>query len=534
MATYYVDRSHPSASDDNAGTSESLPWLTLHRATDGYPSREVGGVAGSEPYSAVVAGDTVYVKNGTYEDKPSEVIGTDSQNYRCISSHTAAASNRPITGGSWATYWEQGGSSGVAWVSGSAYWGYRDEPPRFGPINSGTAGNPITFRAYPGHAPVVTKYITTPAATPQGNETVIGASSVNYITWDGFTTGAYTDIRVISTTGTIIENCTIDKGTGVNANGTGNYCGIFTRTTTNCIIRNNTILNVNDDGDTWQAVGIVAYDSTGLLVYNNEIGPNVTVCMHDKRGCNGNSWYLNWCHETTAAGIGFMWGSSGSATVSNGVDVYNNVFDRIGDIGVYSPSDANSQDIDIHNNTFRGIASSAGMRIGAIFNPNPSSTPTIQFYNNLIMRDETAVGSNYGHLVFQTTVGPPADLLCDYNAFYGIATTDAVFRPAAGGGTESFATWQGRGYDGSSITGAPTLVGPFPATSAAAYKPDTGSPLLNAGRTGGTGGGSVVNIGAYETGNEVIGVDAGGAEATPAATTSVRWYRHGARRLIVR
>lgn len=48
-ATYYVDKDHGSASDSNAGTSESLPWLTITKAN-----------------TTLVAGDTVYIKTGTY------------------------------------------------------------------------------------------------------------------------------------------------------------------------------------------------------------------------------------------------------------------------------------------------------------------------------------------------------------------------------------------------------------------------------------------------------------------------------------
>lgn len=49
----------------------------------------------------------------------SEVVGTDSNNYRCIKSHTADTNNKPITGANHLLFWEQGGSSGVAWVSGT-------------------------------------------------------------------------------------------------------------------------------------------------------------------------------------------------------------------------------------------------------------------------------------------------------------------------------------------------------------------------------------------------------------------------------
>lgn len=52
---------------------------------------------------------------------PMQTIGTDGLNYTCIKSHTAADSNKPITGVDSATYWVQTGSSGSVWVSGAAY-----------------------------------------------------------------------------------------------------------------------------------------------------------------------------------------------------------------------------------------------------------------------------------------------------------------------------------------------------------------------------------------------------------------------------
>lgn len=51
----------------------------------------------------------------------SEVTGTDSLVYTCIRSHTSAASNRPVTGANWSTYWKQTGSTGGAWVTATAY-----------------------------------------------------------------------------------------------------------------------------------------------------------------------------------------------------------------------------------------------------------------------------------------------------------------------------------------------------------------------------------------------------------------------------
>ncbi len=49
--TYYVDQSHPQASDANPGT-ESLPWKTIQKAAD-----------------SIKAGDTVIVKSGSYPER---------------------------------------------------------------------------------------------------------------------------------------------------------------------------------------------------------------------------------------------------------------------------------------------------------------------------------------------------------------------------------------------------------------------------------------------------------------------------------
>jgi len=62
-ATYYVDQNHPNASDSNPGTEE-LPWKTIQKAAN-----------------TVLAGDTVIVKTGNYDERvilPSGKSGTGS------------------------------------------------------------------------------------------------------------------------------------------------------------------------------------------------------------------------------------------------------------------------------------------------------------------------------------------------------------------------------------------------------------------------------------------------------------------------
>ena len=48
---YYVDQNNPQTSDSNPGT-EDLPWKTIQKAAE-----------------TIMAGDTVYVKEGTYNEQ---------------------------------------------------------------------------------------------------------------------------------------------------------------------------------------------------------------------------------------------------------------------------------------------------------------------------------------------------------------------------------------------------------------------------------------------------------------------------------
>jgi hypothetical protein len=49
---------------------------------------------------------------------PSEYVGSDTLNYTCRRGVTTASTNKPITGANWTTYFEQTGSSGIAWSDG--------------------------------------------------------------------------------------------------------------------------------------------------------------------------------------------------------------------------------------------------------------------------------------------------------------------------------------------------------------------------------------------------------------------------------
>lgn len=65
----------------------------------------------------------IYPQIDDADDIGGLVLGTDSNTYKCISAHTASSSNKPITGASYATYWEATTSDGTGdtWVTGTSY-----------------------------------------------------------------------------------------------------------------------------------------------------------------------------------------------------------------------------------------------------------------------------------------------------------------------------------------------------------------------------------------------------------------------------
>jgi uncharacterized repeat protein (TIGR01451 family) len=81
---------------------------------------------------------------------PSRVLGTDGLTYTCVLSHTASASNIPITGADWRYYWVRTGGGGVAWVNGSSY--TAQNQPTWGSCTvnaSGTLSIPFTVNVAP-------------------------------------------------------------------------------------------------------------------------------------------------------------------------------------------------------------------------------------------------------------------------------------------------------------------------------------------------------------------------------------------------
>ncbi len=321
--TYYVEQNNPSCNDSGSG-AEIQPWCTFQRAT--HPR-------GTD----IVAGDTVYVKNGTYR-----------------------ATDDPCTPGNSAR-------------------------PGFRPVNSGTATAPIAFRVYPGHTAVVSRN----TCVGYGNAPVVGMNGQSYIIWDGFTTAQRNDVGITNATGGIIENMYIDKGPPAEEG--SNYNGIFIDNgVTNLIIRNNTIKNVY-----WpiaphrNAAGITLYRSSNVSIYNNEFYSS-NAGIFDKQKGNNNTYELNYFADVQQA-IYFSANCAGPTCPVEHHIIRNNIIVNSTDAAItlnLDPAANPVRDFGIYNNVIYNVRDRGGdVRF---------QVPEVGLYNNIITTSSTGFEYSFG------------------------------------------------------------------------------------------------------------------------------------------
>jgi len=209
--TLYVDGTTGNDTITYNSNSSSTPWRTIGRAAWGSTNRNAPNTT-----EAAQAGDTVIVASGTYS-----TVGTDDR-------------------------------FGVAYL----------------PANSGTSGNPITFQAQG----------TVVLTLSSSRGPVIGANARNYITWKGFTineanapTHADTgSVVFLSSTGSSAENLILN-GNGDPGYG-DNHPGIRIEHSVNIALRNNIIQNYRTSVvNQVNGAGIQVYNSKGLTIEHNEI-----------------------------------------------------------------------------------------------------------------------------------------------------------------------------------------------------------------------------------------------------------------------
>jgi hypothetical protein len=361
------------------------------------------------------------------------------------------------------------------------------------PDNSGTSGNPITFRANPGDT-VILKGGNSGAGCTTGG--VIGAFGPNsYITWDGFTidTSGYPSTKAgtavnLRSVGGAISNITVQNMDliGHYWNYGDNYPAIYLLGVSYAHIDNVKVHGWSNNSPNGSE-GILSYNSSYLIVEHYECYNNDS-CVTDKQEGQHNIYRYSYFHDLSSKAFAIEIMTQGGNT--NDIQIYQNVFN----VG------SGIKGINLDNTISGGLTMS-----------------NVKIYNNVLY--------NSGDITFYATGGYAEAwnniiyktgsrmLICDqysnncggisymnYNHFYSSDGSGQTFTRNA---TDyNLTQWRSQGFDANSITGNPNFVNPSGGVTG--FKLQNGSPALNTGINRQGGGGSI-NMGAYITGNEIIG-----------------------------
>jgi hypothetical protein len=185
--------------------------------------------------------------------------------------------------------------------------------PTLNPAHSGTPGNPITFRAYPGHR------VTIVNAHPFNP--VLGTSGRDYIIWEGF----YSDQAALwNTTGSELGYLEIST-TYYNPIGQSIHAAVITQKAENSRIHHSEFHGF--DGLNQNSAGIVAWqmEAANLVIEDNYFHGN-RVGVYDKDSAVNTIYRRNWMTDNVSASI---FGNNQNEDAS--FDIYDNVLDN----GVY-------------------------------------------------------------------------------------------------------------------------------------------------------------------------------------------------------
>jgi hypothetical protein len=390
------------------------------------------------------------------------------------------------------------------------------------PANSGAAGNPITFCAYPSETPILdgvvplneaeTDFAVYNGNYPDNQTDVFAVVDKNYILIDGFHTRAnggtklgVPRIQIWGSTGTIIQNCDCDGGpvlppSAFNPAVYDNTSAIRFQETINCTIRNSRLHHVlHTTAYQHNVAGYLGYENTGTIFENL-----------DAYTCS-EGLYLKGSHHDAIIRYCFIHDCAFGVLVTP--DTVNMLSDRLtayhnlilncsqGHIQQDNYADTlHGDDWLIYNNTiYGGVGAGTGL-----FKGGSQPGHGLKFYNNIILE-----GGGYG-LYASRMIGLPtvnqALIEADHNQWGTGAVRPWKITIATQSGNRvynSLAAWQASGElaDGSNpgagdLASDPLFVnGSGTLAEIADFALQAGSPCKGAGRGGADMGCDVATVG---------------------------------------
>lgn len=394
------------------------------------------------------------------------------------------------------------------------------------PANSGSSGNPIVFEAV-GSVNLGLSSSTGP---------IVGCSARDYITWIGFSVDEASGTSEADTgstvghdsTGCRFESMTID-GNGTGHNRGDNHTGIRFEDCTDCYAGHNTIHDVYTCAPGACSFGDIAvnghngaciqtYGSVNLTIEHNELyncGAGIFIKGGPSGGwvadIDGHQIRYNLIHDVTLSGIAYYAG--GPAASGTPSIISQNVVYAATTCFRYWFFNSTLQDPKnthyINNTCYDADYGFEYVGTPAAFSHN------LKAWNNIISGVTNAVLSE------QTTFHQStAQNSHEHNVYHNVSGTMMLLN---GGGTSvTLANWKLSPYSQDAATPAAITTDPaFTNAAGADFTLGGSSPALSHGRvTESIGGsdGATIAAGAYITGSETIGPDAGGLTVPDAPT----------------
>ena len=327
-----------------------------------------------------------------------------------------------------------------------------------------------------------------------------GRNIRNNVTIDGL---IIQGVVVVMGNGHIVQNCDISIG-GDSWSGIGQGEVIWIENAANCIIRNNKIHNNTvQSGHRLNSPLIMEYGSSGITIENNEIYNSVGNGVMLKDHPQNMTVRYNYIHDTYYSGI---W--TANQVSADNVEIYQNVFNNCNN-GTLDPNYAehggvsiviHATNVKIYNNTFFNSGNAD------IVHWVSDTSATFHVWNNISANPKL----NHISFPYSASVLQGSLLYCDYNNYYNdvqwryrsnVYSTLANWRTAC----QSMVA----ACDSHSITDNPNFLN----SSGTWSRPEDFK--RSSYPANGRGGNYAAVMGAYITGNEIIGCGSGVNPAPP-------------------
>ena len=277
----------------------------------------------------------------------------------------------------------------------------------------------------------------------------------------------------------------------------------------NSVITNCYFHDLAHPSDTFHCHAIECYNSNGAQISLNTF-VNCNSAIDFKVNNVGGNVFGNYVAPTTINGAFFGFDGNQLTQTNIANSIHHNVFDNAGQVRENDVNSTILQNINFYNNTVYDTRSGSKTIVDLRCTGTGNSSTV---YNNIYV-STTGSGSASGAYAI---ISPPNSTISDYQCFAFATLTQmwGVNYPASVVTFNSLASWQASSTAGNpdahSISGGSS----FPAfvssitvgNGPTQFQLGGSSPCLNAGKTGGTSGGSSVNMGAWDGTYSTIGAN---------------------------